>query len=344
VRFGALWFFVAFVPISNLIPLNAEAAEHWIYTASIGFLLLAAGAVAMVPARHMRLCVSLSLAAVVALSVRTGFRASDWVSGEQFAKRTIECGGGSVRLLSYYANLLGGKGRIVEQEQVLRKTLAIHPDFITARIGLGICLQKQGRIEEARVLFDIGSAGAAASSVPRSWNAALNAAGQLHRESRSAEALALVREWKLMNPHTWELAGFEANVLHETDGPQAALEVVERYARAHWWHLSSQLGLASLQREVGDCAAALATARNAQRLDIRGSAAYFEAAKCEVALGRLSDALDSQAVAVSRAPENRAYLDFFSAILSRLGREGEALAVHRKSEALLVSAQKQVLP
>ena len=342
-RFGVLWFAVAFVPISNLIPLNAEVAEHWLYTASIGFLLLAAGTVAMLPARHVRLCVSLSLAAVVALAVRTGFRASDWVSGEKFAQRTIECGGGSARLLSYYANELGRKGRITEQEQVLRNTLAIYPGFMTARINLGVCLQKQGRTEEARALLDIGAAATIVSNVPRNWSAALNAAGQLHKEGRSAEALALVREWKPMNPDTWELVGFEANVLHDTDGLLAALEVVGKYAHAHWWHLPSQLGLASLQREAGDYARALETARNAQRLDIRGSAAYFETAKCEVALGRLGDALESQAVAVARAPDSRAYLDFFSAILNQLGRAGEAMAVHRKSEALYASEQKRAL-
>ena len=48
--FGALWFAVAFLPISNLFPLNAEVAEHWIYLASIGALLLLAGSVPRPPA------------------------------------------------------------------------------------------------------------------------------------------------------------------------------------------------------------------------------------------------------------------------------------------------------
>ena len=336
-RFGLLWFLVAFVPISNLIPLNAEVAEHWIYTASIGFLILVAGMVVTLSPRARRLCLALSLVAVVALAVRTGFRAADWVDGETFAQRTIENGGGSARLLSFYANELGRRGRHAEQEMVYRKTLAIYPGFMTARIGLGVCLQKQGRSEEARHLLDIGSAATAASGVPRTWNAALNAAGQLHREGRSGDALALVREWKPMNPDTWELAGFEANVLHDTKGPDAALVVVGEYARKHWWHLPSQLGMASLQREAGDYAGALVTARKAQRLDIRGSAAYFEAAKCEVSLGRLSDALESQAVAVSRAPKNAAYLDFLAAIFRRLGRNPEALAALRKSESLIAA-------
>jgi tetratricopeptide (TPR) repeat protein len=231
----------------------------------------------------------------------------------------------------------------VKQEQIYRQMLAIYPDFMTARINLGVCLQKQGRNDEAKPLLDIGHANAAVSNEPRTWNAALNAAGQMHKEGRTAGALALVREWKPSNPHTWELAGFEANVLRETEGPLPALAVVEKFARDHWWHLPSQLGMASLQREAGDYVLALTTARNAQRLDIRGAAAFDEAAKCEISLGRLSDALESQAVAVSRAPKNPAYLEFFAAILRQLGRDGEAMAAHRKAEALATAAERRLL-
>jgi tetratricopeptide (TPR) repeat protein len=344
-RFGALWFFVAFVPISNLIPLNAEVAEHWIYAASIGFLMFMAGVVAMLPPRAVRWSGALALAAACVLAVRTGVRAGDWANAERFARKTITSGGASPspRILAYLAQELGRQGRVAEQEQIYRKTLAIYPGFMTARINLGLCLQKQGRAEEAKPLLDIGRAATVVADVPRTWNAALNAAGQLHKEGRSAEALALVREWKPANPHTWELRGFEANVLRETEGPRAALAVVEDYARAHWWHLPSQIGMASLQRETGDFALALATARDAQRLDIRSANAFDEAAKCEVSLGKFSDALESQAIAVARAPGNAAYLDFFSVILRQLGRDAEAAAVHRKAVTLAAASGQRLL-
>ncbi len=341
-RFGAMWFFVAFIPISNLIPLNAEVAEHWIYTASIGFLLLVAGAAAMLPPRMLRWVPALVVAAACALAVRTGVRAAEWADGETFARATIANGGASPRLLTYYANELGRKGRLDEQEQVYRKMLQVYPDFVMARINLGINLQKRGRAEEAKALLDVGRADAAAPGLPRTWNAALNAAGQLHREGRSAEALALVREWMPANPHTWELVGFEANVLGETEGPRASLAVVEKFALAHWWHLPSQLGMASLQREIGNPALALATARKAQRLDIRGAAAFDEAAKCEASLGKLREALESQATAVKRAPKNAAYLEFFSVLLRGFGREAEAQAAKRKAEMLAAEAGKQL--
>lgn len=342
-RFGAVWFALAFVPISNLIPLNAQIAEHWIYLASIGFLLLIAGSVAMLPFRARRWCAVLALPAVMALAVRTGFRAAEWADAERFARGTIANGGASARILVYLGEELGRKNRLQEQEALCRKTLTLYPDYMTARISLGLCLQKQGRVEEARPLLDIGRAGARVATVPRTWNAALNTAGQLHKERRSAEALTLVREWKPLHPHTWDLTGFEANVLRETEGPQAALAVVENYAHAHWWHLPSQLGMASLQREMGDFHLALATARHAQRLDIRGAAALDEAARNLAALGRFAEALESQAEAVARAPANPEYLDFFSAVLLQLGRRSEALAVRQKAETLASTAGRKLL-
>ncbi len=343
IRFGALWFFVAFVPISNLIPLNAEVAEHWIYLASIGVLLMAAGAMTLLPATKLCWCAAFTLCLTAAFAVRTGFRAADWADGETFARKTIASGGATPRMLTYYANELGRKGRLKEQEETYRRMLASYPDFMTARINLGVCLQRQGRAEEAKPLLDVGHAGKVAVNVPRTWNAALNAAGQLHKEGRSDDALRLVREWKPANPHTWELVGFEANVLRETLGAAAALAPVEKYALAHWWHLPAQLGLAALQREAGDSGLALTTARNAQRLDIRGAAAFAEAAKCEASLGRFSEALESQATAVARAPQNADGLRFFSALLHQLGRDGEAAAVQRKAEALETAAARRLL-
>lgn len=37
--FAITWFFINIIPYSNIIPLNALVAEHWLYLASIGFLL-----------------------------------------------------------------------------------------------------------------------------------------------------------------------------------------------------------------------------------------------------------------------------------------------------------------
>jgi tetratricopeptide (TPR) repeat protein len=152
-----------------------------------------------------------------------------------------------------------------------------------------------------------------------------------------------MREWRPQFPGTWELAAYEATILRDTGRIREAVAVVQEYARDHWWHLPSQLGTAAMLREAGDYESALVTARRAQRLDIRGSAAFDETARNEMALGRLAEALESQAEAVARAPRNGEYLDFFAVILHSLGREQEAQATRQRAGTLIARARHAML-
>jgi len=43
---------LGFLPISNLFPLNAQVAEHWIYMASAGLLVMLAGFACAIPGRY----------------------------------------------------------------------------------------------------------------------------------------------------------------------------------------------------------------------------------------------------------------------------------------------------
>ena len=329
-RLGALWFGIAFIPISNLIPLNAESAEHWIYLASVGALMLIAGAALLLPSCAHRAATLVALLACAAFAVRTSFRAADWADAETFARKTIASGGATPRMLAYLAQELGAQGHLAEQEQVLRKTLVIFPDYTTARTNLALCLRKQGRESEAAPLLVASQT--AAPTVPRSWNAALNIAGQLHRDGRSAEALAMIREWRPRFPETWELAAFESTILRETHGN--AIEPVAEYARAHWWHLPAQLRLASLQRDTNDFATAAATLASAQKLDVHGAAVFGELALLELARQNLPAAIEAQAIAVARAPRDPAQLQQFADILEFAKRPADAAAVRKRVEKL----------
>ena len=48
---GTVWFFAAYLPISNIVQLNATVAEHWLYLPSVGFLLFLGGCVLDLPRR-----------------------------------------------------------------------------------------------------------------------------------------------------------------------------------------------------------------------------------------------------------------------------------------------------
>ncbi len=58
--FGACWFLFAYVPISNLIELNATSAEHWLYLPSVGFLIFLAGCAIDLPPRYRKFSIVLA--------------------------------------------------------------------------------------------------------------------------------------------------------------------------------------------------------------------------------------------------------------------------------------------
>src|ERR1700686_1624155 len=95
--FGASWFLAGYLPVSNIVPLNATVAEHWLYLPSVGFLIFLAGCAVELPARHWKLAMALALLAVAGLSVRSHIRSADWVTAETFYRRTFAAGGASAR-------------------------------------------------------------------------------------------------------------------------------------------------------------------------------------------------------------------------------------------------------
>ncbi len=95
---GTVWFFAAYLPISNIVQLNATVAEHWLYLPSVGFLLFLGGCALDLPRRFGTGLTAVAAIAILALSVRSAIRSSDWGNEENFYKRTIAAGGLSPRV------------------------------------------------------------------------------------------------------------------------------------------------------------------------------------------------------------------------------------------------------
>ena len=340
--FGAGWFAFAFLPISNLFPLNAEVAEHWIYLASIGFLIFLGGCVAAVPARGRAACAAAALASVAALGMRTWVRAGDWVSAETFCARTIADGGATPRILNTLASVYGQRGEFKKQENILRKMLERFPEFTPARINLGICLSKQGRVAEAEPLLSVSNAesGNVSRRYARTWPAALNLAGLRRKADHSDEALAILGEAQVRFPEIWELVKYDSEIRRETQGPAAAIPAVERFAAAHWWHLDSWMTLGSLRFAVGEPEPAIAALRHASALDIYDGKPLSGIAEIELGRGRPQAALDADLDAMERSPgEPREYVAL-AAALEKLGRKDEASAAMRRALQLADEARR----
>jgi Flp pilus assembly protein TadD len=326
--FGAAWFLFAFLPISNLIDLNATVAEHWLYLPSAGLLIFLAGCAMDLPQRWRHTTVAFACVAVVALGARSFVRSGDWMSNETFARHTIASGGASVRIALLLAQTYSNRGDYVGAEKILRKALQIIPDYPIARNNLADVLAHQGKEKEAEALFADANnvAHERMKEYPRTWIAALNFAHALHTKHDDAEAITVLDKARQDYPQTWELISAEGELLRDTNKLDAAVALVRPFAETHWWHYGAWIALGRSFAEKGDVAAADSALRHASWLDIRETAALNLMAMISMRQNRLAEACQTQRRAVARQPDEPRQYILLSNIFDQMGRGDDSRA------------------
>ena len=336
---GVSWFVLGFLPISNLFPLNAQVAEHWIYMASAGYLIMLAGFACAVPVRYRRLLACIIPAALLALGIRTAFRAADWADPEIFFRRTIAAGGMRDRISLNLASVLSERGKLKEAEAILRQDVAELPDYPSARIALGMNLIQQGRKAEAGqyLAFSPHTADIVAASTPQSWRAALDLSSSEYDSHHVDAALAILDTAIGRYPGVWELVQARAKILMVKSGPEAGLAPVADYARRNWWHLESHLLLARILAEAKNYPASLAACREAATHDIHSAAPFEQAARTDILAGQLSAALAAQVAAIERGGDQPARYMMLAAILDQMHQPEKARAAVQQAKLLQAS-------
>ena len=330
--FGASWFVLGFLPISNLIELNATVAEHWLYLPSAGLLIFLAGCTLDLSVSRRRMVIACTCCAVAALSVRSAVRSSDWATEEIFYKRTLAAGGQSTRVLGNLGQVYANRGEYAKAEAIFRDVLRITPDYPMARNNLAEVLVRLGRKEEAEAI--LASTTRATESTrkdyPRTWIAVLNLALAHRRDKDEAGALTIAEKARRDYPGIWEIISFESEVLRKTKGPAAAIPLVSAYAQKNWWHYASYLALGRLYAEKGELPQAEAALRHASWLDLHDAAALSLMAQLCVRTNRLEEAYAAQSRAAARQPDEPRQYTLLSDILEKLGRPAEAQLARRK--------------
>jgi tetratricopeptide (TPR) repeat protein len=346
---GAIWFIAAFLPTSNIIELNATVAEHWLYLPSIGFLIFAAGCVMDFRPVGRRLALALACVVVVGLSLRSIVRSGDWVNSETFYRHSLAAGAAKPRMALNLGLILIAKGEYDKAEPLLRRVVAIYPDYPIALNGLAHALFRAGKFDEANHFFQRSKevADKTREEYPRTWIAVLNLAHMRYREHDLSGALALIDGAESQYPNTWELISFKSEVVRELHGPAAALPSIEAFARDNWWHSGAAIAKGKLYSELGRFNDAENAFRHASRLDLGAVEALNLITLLNLRQNHLDVAIAVQRRAISRQPDQpRQYL-ILSDILEKMGRHDEARAaltqVHRlqmlvKSETTEVAA------
>lgn len=327
--FGASWFFLAYLPISNIVELNATVAEHWLYLPSVGALIFLAGCAIDLPLRYRPASVALACLAIVGLSARTAVRSSDWVTEKGFYERTLAAGGVSARVGVNLALIYAQNKEFAKAETLYRKVLAGVPDYPFARNGLGRVLYQQGKREESNAILNasVNASAEARKDYPRTWMASLSLAHVKHDQGDTAGALEMLEQARREYPRAWEIISFQSELTRLTAGPAAAIAQLENFARANWWHYGAAMALGQLYANMDDVARARALLRQASRLDVHEVDALNLLAFIDMNRNQFDDACRTQRRALARQPDQpRQYL-ILSNILDKMGRADESRAL-----------------
>jgi protein O-mannosyl-transferase len=333
---GTVWFLTAYLPISNIVQLNATVAEHWLYLPSVGFLLFLGGCALDLPRRFGTGLAAVAAIAILALSVRSTIRSSDWSNEENFYKRTIAAGGLSPRVGVNLAQIYAERGEYVVAEKMLRHIVETTPDYPIARNNLATVLAREGKAAESEALFARSAERAKQSKAqyPRTWIAAFNVAHMRSRANDDAGAIAVLERARTDYPEVWELISLESELLRRTQGPLPALHLIENYTRQNWWHHAAWLAEGRLYAENNDIAQSIRALRYAALLDVHDVQALNLLAAISVRQNQLEQACATQRRAIAREPNQpRQYL-MLAEILEKMGRTSEAQAAREDATRL----------
>lgn len=334
--FGAIWFICGFLPISNLFDLNATSAEHWLYLPLVGLFLVFLGWSIELPPRAFRVASVCALVFAAALAVRSTIRSKDWLDAQVFYERTIAAGGWSPRVALNLACVYESQGRLQEARKLLEQSLAAWPDYPMARSHLAVILNRQGLTGQGDRLMAEAAAAAPAQSkeYPRTWTASLQLAYREIERHRDREALSNLKAARQLEPDVWSLAAVEAETLRRTQGPKAALPVIQKFADAHWWQYPAFLALGKLKAQQGDAPAALTALTHASRLDIHETDALNLITRIQLGANNFAAALGTQEHAISRQPDSPSQYLLFSEVLRQMGRTEQAQKAREKARLM----------
>jgi len=150
VTVGVAWFFLALLPVSNLVPLATFMAEHWLYVPSMGLFLAAGWSLDRVIESGWRApalgALVLALVAYGGLTVR---RNTDWKDALTLYQATLREAPASARVYANLGWVYQDRGELEKAEAAYQQALALDPGAADPHNNLGNIYRARNLPEEA---------------------------------------------------------------------------------------------------------------------------------------------------------------------------------------------------
>jgi tetratricopeptide (TPR) repeat protein len=252
---------LTYIPVSGILPLNSNVAEHWLYV-PLAFLFLAATvAISRLRVPFPALATVLALW-LVFLGARTCLRTFDWKNQRTFLERTMASGGESARMLINLGSLEMNEARFDIARKHLEAALQKEPDHPLAIINLASLALKQNDFAAARALAN------RAKDLPLVDAQAYELLALLEFKEHNRVQPVRFRLAARTGPPNWRIERRYIEVLDETGDTAAAISELGGVLRTQWYRAESWQLLSRLLAKAGSTRDAAEALEQAKAYDV----------------------------------------------------------------------------
>ncbi|MGE5279166.1 MAG: tetratricopeptide repeat protein [Deltaproteobacteria bacterium] len=285
--FGLAWFFAALLPVSNIYPLNAYMAEHWLYVPAMGCaLVLARGFAFLLEKAGTRRFAAAGLAALLlgAYVCAAAAQNAYWRDPIAFYETTLRYAPRDEKMYTNLGMAYFAAGRMRDSWATFEKLSRINPDNAAAYNGLGNVYDETGEKEKAIRMFE-----EAIKRKPGFLHAYYNLAAVYWGAGRWREAEAVYNRALKVDPRARE-AYYDLGRLHAADSEKAA-GLFEKAIEADPDYVPAYAQLARIYAAGGRMQQALSLYEKAAARRLDWSEAYWGLGNVRAGEGRYAQAI-----------------------------------------------------
>ncbi|UCC94802.1 MAG: tetratricopeptide repeat protein [Candidatus Omnitrophota bacterium] len=328
VFFSIGWFFIALAPQSNLYPINAYMAEHWLYLPSMGFFLLVGRffTVSYKREKFKFATITLIIALISFLSALTIKQNTYWRNALKFYERTLEYSPQSLKILNNLAIAYHVLGKYEKTVMLSKKAIDIDSADPRAYNNLGSAYRDLGKYNEAIAAYK------KAIVLRPSFVEAYNNLGILYNERGStAEAKVFLQKAIEINPQYAETYYNLGLTQHRLGQHQEAIDLYRKAIKMNPDLLDAYNNLGTLYAQSNRFKEAIAVFQKAKRINPRHSEIYYNLGKTYTLAARYQDAITSYGEALIFNPEYAEVYNNLANVYRTIGKIKEAIPFYKKA-------------
>jgi len=348
VSFSILWFFVALLPASNIFPINAYMAEHWLYIPSIGFFMILAKGLLFLRAklgtggkrptvpfsgisfsRNDSIVIITALLVTVYFSVFTIKQNTYWREPISFYEKTLEFAPDSARVYNNLALTYRGRGEHKKALELLEKARDVDPGRSGTYNNLGLIYEDMGDEKKALSAFK-----KATEANPRSPAAYGNIGRIYYSRGNKAEAEKAFKKAIQNDPDYAEGYYILGNISREAGKTEDAIRYYTSAIKRNPNYADAYINIGLMYKDMGKYGEAIYCFEKAIKLKPDLSNAYNNLGGMYVLAGRFDDAITAFKKAIKIKPDHPEAYNNMAIVYFHGKRYEEAIECSDKAKEL----------